>query len=506
MLQFTRSKITILLFLILTPIPLAALAAEIPVSADTDRSQSQVLIFPYYTVTNNFITSFNIRNTRNDYKVIRLRFRESKFSNDVLDFNVYLSPFDVYALVLSQNDNGNVIVTFPDFSCTEPPIPDSRTVEFVAIYDNISLADTHEGYLEVIESATISNPGLQSGIKHNTNGIPNNCSIIQTAWDNGTFTQGGASAATQDGTTPANVDPPTGGLVGQGYLININTGSAYVQEATGIANYSLLAQHYRPGSPTLYLLPSLASGSNRLSSVPNAPNNEFLFRTWPLAPDAGLTDTNTAPNPPVPSGNNPYPISTVLAIASLNNEYITEESILSSTDFIVTMPMKKHGILNQPLPFLFEYFDREEQRFQRNPGFSPPIFGNLSSFLREVNVITLAHENTPASPVLGATDPIPIEILGKFDSGWATVIMTDDFSANVPLSDPTDTGWNRGVPAIGIAAFRGTIDVNRTKVVGEAAPHAVRRLIGITGVGGATTTAPPIDLINDDTGCLFPCS
>ena len=66
----------------------------------------QVLIYPYYTVRNGynlggvsaapFNTLLSIVNTTNSTKAVKVRFREGKASAEVLDFNVFLSPYDMW--------------------------------------------------------------------------------------------------------------------------------------------------------------------------------------------------------------------------------------------------------------------------------------------------------------------------------------------------------------------------------------------------------------------------
>ncbi|NOQ64641.1 MAG: hypothetical protein GQ582_09035, partial [Methyloprofundus sp.] len=93
------------------------------VSVNTAGSEGEVLVFPYYNVNNDFITSFNITNTTTDYKAIKIRFRESENSNDVLDFNLYLSPNDVFTMALNKGSDDGVNLTTTDKSCTDPAIP-----------------------------------------------------------------------------------------------------------------------------------------------------------------------------------------------------------------------------------------------------------------------------------------------------------------------------------------------------------------------------------------------
>ena len=88
------------------------------------------LIYPYYTVQSNGGNAFNtyvsVVNTTDVVKVVKVRFREGKNSREVLDFNLYLSPNDVWtgAVIPSgtgASDPGRLITA--DTSCTNPAIP-----------------------------------------------------------------------------------------------------------------------------------------------------------------------------------------------------------------------------------------------------------------------------------------------------------------------------------------------------------------------------------------------
>ena len=62
----------------------------------------QALIYPYYTVNsdaagNAYNSLLSVVNTTTSAKAVKVRFLEGKNSREVLDFNLYLSPRDVWA-------------------------------------------------------------------------------------------------------------------------------------------------------------------------------------------------------------------------------------------------------------------------------------------------------------------------------------------------------------------------------------------------------------------------
>ncbi len=56
----------------------------------------QVLLYPYYTVNAGQHTLLSVVNTTDVGKAVKVRFLEGYDSREVLDFNLFLSPFDVW--------------------------------------------------------------------------------------------------------------------------------------------------------------------------------------------------------------------------------------------------------------------------------------------------------------------------------------------------------------------------------------------------------------------------
>ena len=61
----------------------------------------QVLIYPYYTARstasgNAYVTALSVVNTTASAKAVKVRFLEGKNSREVLDFNLFLSQYDVW--------------------------------------------------------------------------------------------------------------------------------------------------------------------------------------------------------------------------------------------------------------------------------------------------------------------------------------------------------------------------------------------------------------------------
>ncbi|MCU7838364.1 MAG: hypothetical protein KZQ94_03165 [Candidatus Thiodiazotropha sp. (ex Troendleina suluensis)] len=357
----------------------------------------QVALLPYYNVNNNFITNINITNTTNLYKAVKVRFRESRISADVLDFNIYMSPFDVWNGTIRLNAGAGVanIIT-EDESCTFPSKALLQAgVDFRNIYTATTNEDLTEGYVEIIEMGVIADgagPALDggdeaeidatgiangivnliagdrsipAGVLHDANGMPADCSVISDAWNAGAVSavnidgfEPGAMTATgiaQDAGGPAapyadtmnaGLVEPTGGLNAYAIMINVGSGAAFVEQGTHVNDYATVAQHYRSNDASNYLLPSLASGDNQVASMLDATGLGAKTILAPLTEfDTGAVN-DIAPNPSIPMGSNPFPMAAILSADAVSAPYFVEANISGETDIVVTYPMRKHGIYN----------------------------------------------------------------------------------------------------------------------------------------------------------------
>ncbi|MCU7924868.1 MAG: hypothetical protein KZQ97_00335 [Candidatus Thiodiazotropha sp. (ex Dulcina madagascariensis)] len=364
-----------------------------------DRT-GQVVLLPYYTVNNNFITNITITNTTPLFKAVKVRFLESRNSGDVLNFNVYLSPQDVWNGTLRMNpDTGLPNLLTEDESCTYPPKSRLQAgINMRDIYIAATDADLTEGYVEIIEMGDIADGAgpavdggwtaeidsdttadadgvvlaadiaagdrsIPAGLLHDAAGMPTDCSVVSDAWAAGAvngFTNGfesGAMAATGVAADPVPALPygetanaglvaPTGGINAYGIMINVATGAAFVEEGVHIDQYTSVAQHYRPDDPVNYRLPSLASGDSQVAHIPNALGDGMKSDTMPLTEyDTGALH-NIAPNPSVPMGSNPLPIAAILSADAVSAPYFIESNANGETDIVLTFPMRKYGIYN----------------------------------------------------------------------------------------------------------------------------------------------------------------
>jgi hypothetical protein len=206
----------------------------------SDDNLGQVLLFPYYTVKNGFDTLFSITNTSNQTAVIKVRWREALNSREVRDFNVILSPNDVWTGVVTSTSDGALVRTF-DKTCTSPILPagpnNSRQVAFTNLlftgnFEDGATSDmsrVREGYFEVFlmglsdRSTTDSSNVLEYNAKH-VNGTPRDCAKVDALFLD-------ADAINGYMNTPESV------LKGHTTMINVANGIAIDATPTALENF-----------------------------------------------------------------------------------------------------------------------------------------------------------------------------------------------------------------------------------------------------------------------------
>lgn len=310
---------------------LSAPAQAVNVAAD---GLGEVLVFPYYSTRNGWATYFNLTNTSDRTVIAKVRWREGYNSRDVRDFNIILSPYDVWTAATVNTENGAGMVT-KDNSCTFPELPsrgdgltgiDFTNTAYTLVnsednrdYGPEDLNRTREGYFEVITMASIPQDTtlvnaltIANNAKHNLVGgnaaVPQNCDVVRSMLRdplvNATRTQ---------------IEDPKNVLKGRAVLINGESGIAAGYDPLTLANF------YQPVGPgnNLYRDPDDAR-PNLSDAVP---------------PESVVIDDNTASATTL--GPFPYGADAVSALiqrTAVINDYNIKTD--SATDFVLTFPTK----------------------------------------------------------------------------------------------------------------------------------------------------------------------
>lgn len=370
----------------------------------------QVLIYPYYTARNApsgsaYNSLISVVNTQNNAKIVKVRFLEGKASREVLDFNLFLSPNDVWTGAIVATADGARIAT-NDNSCVTPNDLFTRAPGVLEAFKNFqytatpysaagtSLDRTREGYVEILEMAVVTLAGVVGYMTHNSAGIPGNCAALDPL-DN--FT-GNTNTIRFPNTGAALTVPPTGGLAGRMSIINPTTGANYSYDATALDQWTTTIQYSEAGNTA----PDLGS-----PGVADAISNVFV--------NGGVVRTQWAQSIDA--------VSATMMRDSVTNEFILDSATGSSTDWVVTFPTKRGYVTAVAVapfsngftatgacdPYAVAIFDREE-RGPTNPAPvilpSPlPPVGSVpgSNLCWEANVLPFQ-----AASLLGSTNANPL--------------------------------------------------------------------------------------------------
>ena len=314
-----------------------------PMSIAQDN-KGQVLLFPYYTVKNGLNTLISIVNTTNEVKAVKIRFLEGRNSRNVLDFNLYLPAYDVWAAGLvytSSTIDGYVgepsvkLITI-DNSCTVPEVisgqeflPYAYTGDETDGY-GLNMDRSQEGSIEIIEMGSLGSAADINSAYHNVFGIAS-CSRLHLNWAQPTGKW--ALDPNDDMLAPDG----SGGLFGSVSLIDVVRGVDMTYDATAIVNFSTEENHTSVGS----LTPNLSTGTNSKTRI-ETDDHGIVSTTW---------------------GSPLNAVTALFMQSEVSNDYVTEPSINAITEWVNFYPTRRFYIdplfsaseINQ-VPFLESEF------------------------------------------------------------------------------------------------------------------------------------------------------
>ena len=398
----------------------------------------QVLLYPYYTVNAGQQTLLSVVNTTSVGKAVKVRFLEGHNSREVLDFNLFLSKYDVWTAVVFKLSDGGVggdgagIFT-NDNSCTAPQFGIASNgggttaggqkyqkffnYEFAGAKSDTGPTGedrTNEGHFEMISMADIV-PGssLNTKITH-VNSVPPGCATAEASFE-------AAFPPNDAGVLVA----PTSGLFGAASVVNGTDGTFYAYNADAIDGFTSTILASTTGS----LTPSLAQVNDAGAplTVTSYVFNDGVLVTSPYDQATQAIDA----------------VSSIFAAANLYNEWEATTDGSIGSDWVVNFPTKRFYVDTvytttaiAPFEELFGenaddqsctvlgigIFDREENTTTPSTcGFSPcPPGQPPSSICLETNVITFNASGT--NSILASNLTQNITPLGT--AGWLNLDMT----------------------------------------------------------------------------------
>lgn len=406
----------------------------------------QVLVYPYYTVQSangaSWNTYLSVVNTTTRAKAVKVRVLEGKTSAEVLDFNLFLSPNDVWTAAIIPSDNTSTspgAMVTADRSCTAPignlPVANGgqtfRNFQYATGGDALpgtGLDRTREGYVEMIEMGTLSG-AWAAAATHNSAGVPANCAVFNAT----------------PPLTPSSIVAPSGGLMGTGTLINVANGLTGGYKADSLEAWRNASIYTDPG----FITPSLADASPATSLIINAgglaPAGTSIGASVLLT--AYRSDFATTSG--VAAGARA--VASVYMHSAVMNEYVLDQATASFTDWVITQPLKRVFVSStaaaQPYSNVltssgacetisFTFFNREEaSATAQGNDFSPlPPNAPASSLCWESNVLSIRNTSlsqfnglsSATSTVLGSVNVTNVNVTpsSTFQNGWARLAFT----------------------------------------------------------------------------------
>jgi hypothetical protein len=394
--------------------------------AESANNTGNILFVPYFSTQSGNATLLNIVNTdRNNGKAVKVRFRGASNSDDLYDFQVLLSPGDVWTASVSQDATTGVsTLATSDATCTLPTSVNglfltNRVQNFATAAATAN--QTREGYIEILNMADIPRFGLLdqavtvngalsvpaanplfTAIRH-VNGVPP-CSTTtagaaainlltqdpvaysaNAAYQTG-LVQAASNAATVSASSTAQglgLTYPTGGLFADWTIINVANTTTFSGQATGVVptggNGNLVFFPQVSGNITNTFVSNAAGDAAAIGTNLDAVTADPVFRRTLVAYNQATVTGATNPNN-----------------TSAVNSGVVVVNPLSSTAATIANPV-----------LAASYFDL--------PDLSTPYYGAVSTssvaalnqslaLTQSLAVGTVSNEYLTSSAISGATD------------------------------------------------------------------------------------------------------
>jgi hypothetical protein len=439
-----------------------------------ERGTGETLIYPFYSAENGNNTLVNIANTTTGTKAVKVRILEAQNSQEVLDFNLYLSPEDHFSFSISATDEGGAKLVTGDNSCTVPAIPadgvafrnskylgdklatkdDPATAadESKNNFDNTGIGRTQVGYIEVIEMGQLDPAAAPTidksakgainaaaAIKHGSDGVPANCDILVDAWSTIAGVDGVwlAESKTTDltGDSEFLANWAGGGLYGYATVINVPQGASFGYDAVAVADHVGAGatgsdMHYQPGD----IRPNFGDDAFDTASI--------------VSVNGAAVTLDFDGDYPAESTERVQALNALIMSSEVYNDYVTDSAIAATTDWLMSFPTKAfHVNATEPVepfsklwdgqkacePSSLATVDREESAPEvvppgsAAPDFSPappgapaPAPGNDDvSLCYESTIVQFATESA------AGTSTVAVGVNAFLDAadGWGTISL-----------------------------------------------------------------------------------
>jgi len=309
------------------------------------------LVVPYFSTQSGNATLLNIVNTdTTNGKLVKVRFRGAGNSDDLYDFQVLMSPGDVWTAAVTQDAaTGVSTLSTADASCTIG----LGNGKFSTLRTDPTKADpaneTREGYVEFINMADVppasvgytppvltgATKSLYANIKHVDGVAP--CNLTDLGVYLGTDPTGYADAAARG------MARPTTGLTGDWILLNQNTTAAWSGAATALEARTLAG--VAAAGNVVFWPQKFTDVNAALVPVVTADPILRMGSAGVVAQWYDLPDLST----PYVSGatvaeDQADQTTAQLAVATVKNQFETSVGIAAVTDWLFSQPTRRYHV------------------------------------------------------------------------------------------------------------------------------------------------------------------
>jgi hypothetical protein len=517
---------------------LTAVALSTPVMAvsHSDTGLGEVGLIPYYTSRDGYVTNISVANTSDVYvAAFKIRILEGANSREARDFNVFLSPDDVWTATIALGEDGMPYIQTVDTSCAAPTTvvpqpgesvaaqrqrgfvvvgqtPDGRDIKQLD-FTNIGYAGgstqpadggstdierTQDGHVEIVAMG-VADPAESPLAARAVHGPTLDCAALANVYEpvSATITVSGS------GPLECNLDTPfaVGDVVGGNAAfeaefcepLNVLKVAADILRvdqgvSTGLP-VSMLSNFFNPDTVEDPLAPAAADLMDFPGTI--TPNLEAAF------PPISAQIANGAPiiesfNPPL--GRPVDAVSSLFSATAVLNEYAIGGAAQAQNAWVVTFPTKNYYVDTDrnasgvPIPFQemfqpsgescvdvgFDYFDREEASPQSPPGVILPSPIPIDVPVGNEICEEVQTINFTEDGLLGARTNYLVPLEEGFTSGW----MRLTFPGAGAITGDSGIVFN-GLPVIGFS-FK-TLDNGvagpNALTYGITTAHAYQRVI-----------------------------
>jgi len=306
------------------------------------RGIGHILYVPYFSTQEGNVTAINIVNTdKVNGKVLKVRFRGASNSDDVYDFQVFLSPGDVWTAGISKGADGKSRLDTVDKSCT---LPANVNGPFIATRTSPAggEAETREGYVEILTmadivtdqtsfTATANQKALYKATKHVKGVAPCTSSVLTALTHENAYDY---------------MSVPTTGIMANWTIINVDKIVAYSGDATaiearttwGAPGWGELVYWDQRSTP---LTPSEIDGNTADPLIRNTAIVGARYDLPDLSTPYLYDPLFGTPGCPFCQTEN---LADALATWQVAGEFYSEASVGAQTDWVISFPVRRYYV------------------------------------------------------------------------------------------------------------------------------------------------------------------